>query len=38
MPCYKCKNGKYRIGRGKCMYTTRKKCQKALRAYYAKKK
>jgi hypothetical protein len=38
MPVRKCKNGKWRIGSGKCMYTTKKKAQKAYRAYLAKKK
>jgi len=38
MPCIKCKNGKYRIGSGPCVYTSLKKCQEALRAYYASKK
>ena len=32
MPVKKCPNGKYKIGHGKCMYTSK---EKALRAYHA---
>lgn len=38
MPVIKCGNGKWRIGSGKCMYTTKKKATAAYRAYLAKKK
>lgn len=37
MPCKQCSNGKYRLGSGKCMYTSLENCKKAERAYYAKK-
>ena len=37
MPVYKCSNDKYRIGSGKCMYTTKAKAEKAMKAYKAKK-
>jgi len=36
MPVKKCPNGKYRIGKGKCIYKTKKKAQKAYRAYLRK--
>lgn len=36
-PVTKCKNGKYRIGSGPCMYTSKKAATKAYRAYLAKK-
>jgi len=35
MPVYKCPNGKYRIGSGKCMYATKKKADNAYAAYLA---
>ena len=36
MPCVKCKNGKWRIGKeGDCFYKTKKSCEEALSAYYA---
>lgn len=38
MPCVKCSNGKWRLGSGKCMYTTLEKCKAAERAYYADRK
>jgi hypothetical protein len=38
MPCYKCSNGKWRIGEGKCMYKTKANCEKALAAYYASRR
>ena len=38
MPCTKCSNGKWKLGSGKCMYTTLEKCKKAEQAYYASKK
>jgi hypothetical protein len=38
MPCVKCSNGKWRLGSGKCMYTTLEKCKAAERAYYASRK
>ena len=37
MPCVKCSNGKWRFGSSKCMYTSKKNCQKAEAAYYANK-
>ena len=37
MPVRKCSNGKYRIGSGQCMYTSRAKAERAMRAYYAQK-
>ena len=37
MPVYKCSNGKYRIGDGKCMYQTKATADKAYQAYKAKK-
>lgn len=37
MPVHKCPNGKYRIGSGKCMYTSKEAAEKAYRAYKAKK-
>ena len=33
MPVYKCDNGKWRIGGGKCVYSTKKKAARALRGY-----
>jgi len=37
MPVYKCSNGKYRIGDGKCMYQTKATADKAYKAYLAQK-
>lgn len=37
MPVKKCSSGKYKIGSGKCMYDSKKKAEKAYRAYRAKK-
>lgn len=37
MPVTKCSNGKWKIGSGKCMYTSREKAMKAYTAYLAKK-
>lgn len=37
MPVKHCKNGKYRIGEGKCMYTSKAKAERAYKAYLAKK-
>jgi len=37
MPVKKCKNGKYRIGSGKCMYKTKENANRAYKAYLAKK-
>lgn len=31
MPCKKCSNGKWQLGSGKCMFTSKKKCEKAER-------
>lgn len=36
MPCIKC-NGKYRLGSSKCMYKSKSSCERAWRAYRAKK-
>lgn len=38
MPCYKCKNGKYRLGNSDCVYDSKESCERAYRAYLAKKK
>ena len=35
MPVYECSNGKYRIGDGECIYTTRDNAESAYRAYLA---
>ncbi len=35
MPVLKCPNGKYRIGSGKCMYSSKAKAIKAYAAYRA---
>lgn len=37
MPVTKAPNGKYRIGKGKAMYETKAKAEKAYKAYLAKK-
>jgi hypothetical protein len=37
MPVYKCGDNKYRIGTGKCMYTSKSKAMRAYHAYLAKK-
>lgn len=37
MPVIRCKNGKYRIGSGKCIYDTKEKAERAYRAYLAEK-
>jgi hypothetical protein len=38
MPVKKCSNGKYKIGeKGKCMYDSKEKAEKAYKAYLAKK-
>lgn len=37
MPCVKCKNGKYRMGSGECMYGSKDACERAYQAYLAKK-
>ena len=36
MPVTKCSNGKYKIGSGKCMYTSKAAAERAQRAYKAK--
>jgi len=36
MPVIKCSNGKWRIGKGKCIYKTKKAAERAYRAYLAK--
>jgi len=38
MPVRKCKNGKYRIGGGPCMYKTKSAALRAYRAYLAKRR
>ena len=35
MPVTRCDNGKYRIGDGECIYTTRENAVEAYRAYLA---
>jgi HK97 family phage prohead protease len=35
MPIYECPNGKYRIGDGECMYTSRENAEEAYEAYLA---
>jgi len=37
MPVIKCGNGKFRIGGGACIYTTKKSAEKAFQGYLAKK-
>jgi len=41
MPVRKCSSGKYRIGKGKCIYPTKAKAKRAYKGYlasrYAKK-
>lgn len=37
MPVIKCSNGKFRIGSGPCMYTSKAKADRAYGAYKAKK-
>ena len=37
MPVIKCPNGRYRIGKGKCIYKTKEAAEKAYKAYLAKK-
>lgn len=37
MPVIKCSNGKWKIGKGKCMYTSKEKAERAYKAYLAKK-
>lgn len=37
MPVLKCPNGKYRIGSGPCMYTSKAAAERAYAAYRAKK-
>ena len=32
MPCIKCEQNKWKIGTGKCVYTTLQDCQRSLRA------
>ena len=36
MPVRKCANGNYRIGNGKCIYTSREKANAAYKAYLVK--
>lgn len=38
MPVLKCKNGKYRIGTGACVYETKEKAEKAYKAILAQGK
>lgn len=35
MPVYKCSGGKYRIGSGKCVYTSRASAERAYAGYRA---
>lgn len=35
MPVHKCSNGKWRIGRGPCMFTTKERADRAYAAYLA---
>lgn len=37
MPVVKCSNGKYRIGDGKCMYSSKENADRAYQAYLSKK-
>ena len=37
MPVIKCPNGKWRIGSGPCMYTSKEKADRAYGAYKAEK-
>lgn len=37
MPCIKCSNNKWRLGSGNCMYKSKAKCERAYKAYKAKK-
>lgn len=37
MPVKRCSNGKYRIGEGKCIYTSKKSAERAYKGYLAKK-
>ena len=37
MPVSKCANGKWRIGKGKCIYPTKAKAVKAFRGYLGAK-
>lgn len=37
MPVKKCSNGKYQIGKGKCMYSSKGKAEKAYSGYKASK-
>jgi len=37
VPVHKCPNGKYRIGSGPCMYTSKEKAERAYKAYRVKK-
>jgi hypothetical protein len=37
MPVLKCPNGKYRIGKGPCMYTSKEKAESAYKGYLGSK-
>lgn len=37
MPVLKCKSGKYRIGSGPCIYTSKAAAERAYKAYLARK-
>lgn len=37
MPVLKCDNGKFRIGRGKCIYPTKAKAESAFRGFLGAK-
>jgi hypothetical protein len=38
MPCIKCSTNKWKIGNGRCIYTSLQDCERALKAYYANEK
>jgi len=38
MPVYRCSNGKYGIGKGKCMYRTKTRAERAYKACKIKRK
>jgi len=37
MPVTKCSNGKWRIGSGPCVYSTKKSAEAGMKAMYARK-
>jgi len=38
MPCTQCPNGKWRLGGSPCVFTSKASCERAYKAYLAKKK